>query len=439
LLRLQRNRTLKGGRYLSNKVVVVGMGYVGIPVAVEFAKNGFDVIGINRSKPKVDLINRGICPIEGDEPRLASLLRESVSKGKLRATQDFSVIKGAEAVLVAVQTPFGKKTPNYSALESALKSIEKHLQKDQLVVIESTIAPGTMDKVVRPILENSGLKAGRDFMLGNCPERVMPGKLLYNIEHLDRVVGGIDEKTRNAMIELYSTIVKGKLYPTDCLTAEVVKTAENAYRDVQIAFANELALICKKMRIDVYEVRDLVNKCPYRDVHIPGAGVGGHCLPKDSLLLDYGAEDFESKLMLLARKINDGMPYHVVDLVKKILNNVKGRKIAVLGFAYLQDSDDTRNTPALPIVKELEKLGANVIVHDPYVKSYENIAFTNDLDMALKDADCIVLVTAHGEYNRIDLKKVKKLMRTPCLVDGRNVFSKKEAEKLSFRFAGVGK
>ncbi len=416
------------------------MGYVGIPVAVEFAKNGFDVIGINRSKPKVDLINKGICPVEGDEPRLASLLRESVSKGRLKATQDFSVIKNAKAVLVAVQTPFGKKTPNYIALESALESIGKHLQKDQLVVIESTIAPGTIDNIVRPILEKkSGLKAGRDFMLGNCPERVMPGKLLYNIEHLDRVIGGIDERTRNAMIELYSTIVKGKLYPTDCLTAEVVKTAENAYRDVQIAFANELALICEKMGIDVYEVRDLINKVPYRNVHLPGAGVGGHCLPKDSLLLDYGAEDFESMLMLLAREINDGMPYHVVDLVKKALDNIKGKKIAVLGFAYLQDSDDTRNAPALPIVRELEKLGANVIVHDPYVNSYENITLTDDLDMALKDADCIVLVTAHTMYYEIDLEKVKKTMRTHCLVDGRNVFLRKEAEKLGFKFVGVGK
>ncbi|MHC1604822.1 MAG: nucleotide sugar dehydrogenase [Candidatus Methanofastidiosia archaeon] len=431
---------MKGGKCLSNKVVVVGMGYVGIPVAVEFAKNGFDVVGINRSRPKVDLINRGICPIKGDEPCLASLLRELVGKGKLRATQDFSVIKGAKAILVAVQTPFAKKAPNYSALESALESIGKHLQKDQLVVIESTIAPGTMDKIVKSILERkSGLKAGKDFMLGNCPERVMPGKLLYNIENLDRVVGGIDEKTRKAMIELYSAIVKGKLYPTDCLTAEVVKTAENAYRDVQIAFANELALICEKLGIDVYEVRDLVNKCPYRDVHIPGAGVGGHCLPKDSLLLNYGAEDFESKLMLLARKINDSMPYHVVDLVKKVLGNVKGKKIAVLGFAYLQDSDDTRNTPALPIVRELERLGANVVAHDPHVNSYENITLTNDLNGAFKDADCAVLVTAHKEYDEINLENMKKTMRNPCIVDGRNVFSRKEAEKLGFSFAGVGK
>ena len=422
------------------KIVVVGMGYVGIPVAVEFAKKGFDVIGINRSRPKVDLINKGICPIEGDEPRLADLLKEVVENGRLKATQDYSVIKNANVIIVAVQTPFGDKKPEYSSLENALENIGKYLQKNQLVIIESTIAPGTMNKVVKPILERkSGLKAGKDFILGNCPERVMPGKLLYNIENLDRVVGGIDEKTREKMIEIYSHIVKGNLYPTDCLTAEVVKTAENAYRDVQIAFANELALICEKLGINVYEVRELVNKCPYRDVHIPGAGVGGHCLPKDSLLLNYGAEDFEAKLMLLARKINDSMPYHVVDLVKKVLGNVKGKKIAVLGLAYLANSDDTRNTPALPIIKGLEKLGANVIVHDPYVKSYEKITLTNDLNDALKDADCVVIVTAHKQYYEIDLEKTKKLMKTPCIVDGRNVFSKEKAEKLGFRFVGVGK
>jgi len=339
-----------------------------------------------------------------------------------------------------VQTPFGDKKPEYSALESALEEIGKYLQKDQLVIIESTIAPGTMNKIVKPILERkSGLKAGKDFMLGNCPERVMPGKLLCNIENLDRVVGGIDEKTREKMIELYSHIVKGDLYPTNCLTAEVVKTAENAYRDVQIAFANELALLCERLGIDAYEVRELVNKCPYRDVHIPGAGVGGHCIPKDSLLLNYGAGDFEAKLMLLARKINDDMPYHVVELVKKVLGNVKGKKIAVLGLAYLANSNDTRNTPALPVIKELEKLGADVIVHDPYVKSYEKITLTNHLNDALKDADCIVIVTSHDQYHEIDLEKIKKLMRTPCIVDGRNVFSKEKAEKVGFRFAGVGK
>ena len=407
---------------------------------MEFAKKGFDVIGINRSRPKVDLINKGICPIEGDEPRLADLLKEVVENGRLKATQDYSVIKDANVIIVAVQTPFGDKKPEYSSLENALENIGKYLQKNQLVIIESTIAPGTMNKVVKPILERkSGLKAGKDFMLGNCPERVMPGKLLYNIENLDRVVGGIDEKTRKKMIEIYSHIVKGNLYPTDCLTAEVVKTAENAYRDVQIAFANELALICEKLGINAYEVRELVNKCPYRDVHIPGAGVGGHCLPKDSLLLNYGAEDLEAKLMLLARKINDSMPYHVVDLVKKVLENVKGKKIAVLGLAYLANSDDTRNTPALPIIKGLEKLGANVIVHDPYVKSYEKITLTNDLNDALKDADCVVIVTAHKQYYEIDLEKTKKLMKTPCIVDGRNVFSKEKAEKIGFRFVGVGK
>ena len=425
---------------MADKIVVVGMGYVGIPVAVEFAKKGFDVVGINRSRPKVDLINKGVCPIESNEPHLAYLLKEVVENGHLKTTQDYSVIKDANVILVAVQTPFGDKKPEYSALESALEEIGKYLQKDQLVIIESTIAPGTMNRIVRPILERkSGLKAGKDFMLGNCPERVMPGKLLYNIENLNRVVGGIDERTREAMIEIYSKIVKGDLYPTDCLTAEVVKTAENAYRDVQIAFANELALICEKLGINVYEVREFVNKCPYRDVHIPGAGVGGHCLPKDSLLLNYGADDVNAELMLLARKINDSMPYHVVDLVKKVLGNIKGKKIAVLGFAYLANSNDTRNTPALPITKELEKLGANVIVHDPYVKSHEKITLTNDLGVALKDADCAVIVTAHDQYYEIDLEKIKKLMRTPCIVDGRNVFSKEKAEKVGFKFAGVGK
>ena len=416
------------------------MGYVGIPVAVTFAKNGFDVIGINRSKNKVELINKGICPIEGDEPNLSAYLKEVVDSGKLKATTDYSVIDEGDAILVAVQTPFKGNEPDYSSLKGAVSSIANHLKRDQLVVIESTIAPGTINGVVKPILEEiSGLKAGKDFMLGNCPERVMPGKLLYNIENLDRVVGGIDKKTQDAMIDIYSKALKGKLYPTDCLTAEVVKTAENAYRDVEIAFANELALICEKLDINVYEVRDLVNRSPYRNVHLPGAGVGGHCLPKDSLLLNYGVPGFNADLMLLSRKINDSMPYHVVDLVKELLNGVEDKKITVLGFAYLENSDDTRNTPSLPIVNELVKLGANVIVHDPHVLSYDGVNITDDIESAIQDSSCVIVSTAHKEYYGLGLDYLKGRMAEYNVVDGRNIFKRQELEKEGFNFSAVGK
>ena len=451
------------------KIVVVGMGYVGLPVSAEFANKGFDVVGVEILKWKVDWINEGKCPIQGNEPGLAELLEKVVKNGKLRATQDFSECKDADAILICTETPFDlkRKEPNYSALKSAVGSVAKNLEKKSLIVIESTVAPKTMENVVKPILEKTfskkskksfrmygksyfpyneknGKKAGKDFYLANCPERVMLGKLLYNIENLDRVVGGIDKKSQKLAVKLYSNIMKGKLYPTDCLTAEVVKTTENAYRDVQIGFANEIALICEKLGVDVFRVRELVNKCPYRDMHIPGAGVGGHCLPKDSHLLAYSVKDkIDSKMLMTAREINENMPLHMIELIedcfKEIKKDLKKSKISVLGLAYLQNSDDTRNTPAFPIIKKLKENGADVIAHDPYVKEYEDICVTEDIDKSLKDSDCLVLVTAHDKYKKLNLKRIKELMRTPVIVDGRNCFSKEECEKEGFVYRGIGK
>lgn len=421
-------------------IAVIGMGYVGIPVAVSFARAGHTVIGINRSRPKVDLINEGVCPLKGDEPNLAAYLHEAVENDMLTATQDFARIKDAKAILVAVQTPFAGDVPDYSALISALENIGKHLGKGQLVVIESTIAPGTMEGVVRPTLEReSGLTAGDDFLLGNCPERVMPGKLLYNIEHLDRVVGGIDEASQDAIVTLYSSILKGNVYKTDCVTAEVVKTAENAYRDVEIAFANELALLCESLGIDVYTVRELVNKSPYRNVHLPGTGVGGHCLPKDSLLLQYGSKGVPLDLMMLARDINKRMPHHTVELVRKAIGDVGGKRIAVLGLSYLEDTDDVRNSPTLDLVSELEKLGAAVMVHDPYVESYPGIALSSDLDEVVTGAHCVVISTAHSEYASLDLDTLNQKMAQAAIVDGRNAIDKETAQAKGFVYYGIGK
>ncbi|MCC7571988.1 MAG: nucleotide sugar dehydrogenase [Candidatus Methanofastidiosum sp.] len=428
-------------------IVIVGTGYVGIPVAAMFADKGFNVVGINRTKEKVDLINKGLCPIEGDEPNLAQLIEKVVKNKKLVATTDYSPCKTADAILICVETPFDsdKWEPKYDSLKSALKSVAENMSKNSLVIVESTIAPTTMDTLVKPILENtSKMKAGVDFLLGNCPERVMPGKLLYNIENLPRVCGGINEETRERMLELYAHIVKGELYPTDCITAEVVKTVENAYRDVEIAFANEVALICEKLGINVYEVRELVNKAPYRNMHLPGAGVGGHCLPKDSLLLSYGVKGILTpELMILARNLNKKMPLHtaglLIDALKEKDMDVKDKKITVCGFAYLENSDDTRNTPSLGVINTLKEKGAVVIVHDPFVKSYENLEIKKDFYSTIKDSDALIFVTAHSEYKNLDLDKIKGLMNTPIIIDGRNIFDKEESIKKGFLYRGVGK
>ena len=406
-----------------NKLVVVGLGYVGLPVACRFAEEGFIVTGIDILQNKVDIINNGDSPIEGDEPGLQELVNKVVASGALKASTDYDAIKEADYVLIVVETPFDlrSKEPYYSSLRAASKSVGSNLNKDTLVIVESTVAPGTTNKIVQPILEaESGLIAGKDFLLATAPERVMPGKLLSNLTNLDRTIGGIDEVSTKRAIDFYSNIVKGQLFPT-----------------------NEVALMCEILGVDVYEVRDLVNRSPFRNMHLPGAGVGGHCLPKDSWLLAFGAKGkYTPRLLAIAREINDGMPRHVSQLcevaLQKAGRRMYGSKVTVLGLAYLENSDDTRNSPAFPLIKALEVVGALPVVHDPYVQESNGIKPLTDIETALKDSDCLVLVTAHDEYKDLDLDDIKKIMRTPVIVDGRNVFDKNECISKGFIYRGVG-
>jgi UDP-N-acetyl-D-mannosaminuronic acid dehydrogenase len=423
------------------RIVVVGLGYVGLPVACMFAKAGFQVMGIRRDSEKIAQINQGICPIEGKEPGLPELLAEVIRQGRLKATTDYKVCRKTQVALIAVETPVDKTTkkPSYEALRATLQGLGQNLQAGTLVIIESTIAPRTMETVVKPILEEaSGLKVNEGFYLSNCPERVMPGRLLANIENCSRVVGGMSPETAQAAVELYRYIVKADLDLTDCLTAELVKTVENTYRDVQIAFANEVALLCESVGADVWEVRQLVNKSPQRDMHLPGPGVGGHCIPKDPWLLIHGTgDDFKARLIPTARAINDSMPLHMVELVEGALREVgkkvQGARIAVLGYAYKENTDDARNSPTIPLVTRLEELGAEVAVHDPYVKGYND-----ELEKVVTGSDCVVVMAAHDQYRELNLGDLKTRLRIPVVVDGRNIFEKEKAQVAGFIYKGVG-
>ncbi|RLC61523.1 MAG: nucleotide sugar dehydrogenase [Chloroflexota bacterium] len=424
------------------QVVVLGLGYVGLPVACLFAEAGFPVVGIRRSRDKVDMINRGECPIEGKEPGLAELLRQVIATGRFRATTDYAPCREAQVVLVAVETPVNKEThrPVYKALRGALTDLGHHLSPGTLVIIESTIAPGTMSGVVQPLLEEtSGLRVNDDFYLVNCPERVMPGKLLANIRGCHRVVGGMSPEAADLAVRFYRHVVQADLDPVDCLTAELVKTMENAYRDVQIAFANEMALLCEGMGADVWQVRELVNKAPYRDMHLPGAGVGGHCIPKDPwLLIANAGERFKPRLIPTARAINDGMPLHMADLTVEALReagvDIAGAKVAVLGYAYLENSDDTRNSPSEVLVTRLRELGAEVAIHDPWVPEYRD-----DLEARVRDCDAVILMVAHDAYRTVDLGRLRTLVGRPILIDGRNVFPAEQARAAGWKYRGVGR
>jgi UDP-N-acetyl-D-mannosaminuronic acid dehydrogenase len=443
---------------MTRKIAVVGMGYVGIPAAALLADvDGFDVTGVQRRSKrsgwKIDTINNGKSPIEGDEPGLEELIyRVAVEKGTFRVTDDISIIRDIDTILIDVQTPTDDdRTPHYYSLKDVSENVGKYMKKGSLVIIESTVAPGTTQNIVLPLLEkHSGLVAGTDFSLAFSYERVMPGKLIEYIVNMPRVVGGIDNESTERAVELYSHIINKKIHATDVLSAEVSKTVENAYRDVNIAFANEIALICESMGVSVYDIREFINGRHDRHMHIPGAGVGGHCLPKDTWLLSYGLKTYgrtnvEPEMITLARNINDFMPYHMVELTEQALKesgkSIKGSRIAVLGVAYLEDSDDVRNTPATPIIDTLKLKGAEPIAHDPHVRprEYDVHPVMKNLESVLTGTDAALIVTKHKEYYDMDLEKLKSNMRTPIIIDGRDVYQRQDVESKGFIYKGIGK
>lgn len=428
----------------NEKVAVVGIGYVGLPLACVLAESGFRTTGIDVDENRVELINSGVCPIAGDEPGLPELLRKVIANGSLKATVRSEELGTCDAIFVCVDTPIGPdKKPKLEILRSAVTTVGHSMKKGALVSIESTLPPGTMMSVVVPILEQeSGLRVGRDFLLCHCPERVMPGKLLNNMRKVERVLGGLDSESIKKGAYFYSKIIQAEIHPSDLLSAEISKTAENAYRDVQIGFANEIALLCEKLGADAFEVRRLVNTCPFRDMHIPGSGVGGHCLPKDSWLLLSGVPGNNAKVIPGARAVNEYMPHHLGELAREVLLAAKVSsarpKVAVMGLAFLRDSDDVRESPAIKVIDDLED-EYQLIVHDPFVKSAYKVELTRDLEKALAGADCAIFVTDHTAYRTLDLQKIKGLMRTPAIVDGRNLFNQHEAVRKGIVYRGIGK
>ncbi|HCR72778.1 MAG TPA: nucleotide sugar dehydrogenase [Anaerolineae bacterium] len=423
------------------EIAVIGQGYVGLPVAALFANKGFLVTGVDVRPDLVDKINKGINPIDGKEPGLADLLREVTESKKLRATTNYTELEVHDIFIIAVETPVDENhIPRYEALQAALTSLASVMKRGALVIIESTIAPRTMSDFVLPLLEDkSGMQLNEGFFLGNCPERVMPGKLLKNLQMMNRVVGGMTPETSHVMTVLYKNIVESELDETDCITAELVKTVENAYRDVQIAFANEVALIAEAVGGDVWKVRELVNKSPMRQMHLPGAGVGGHCIPKDPWLLVHGilGKEVNMRLIPAAREINNSMPIHMVELLSRALSKLQrtlsNSKIAVLGYSYLEDSDDTRNTPTQVFITKLEAVGASISIHDPWVAKYRG-----DIYDKIMGCDAVVVMVAHSEYQKLDFKKIKSMLRTPILIDGRNVYSHTLAEEAGLFYSKIG-
>jgi len=401
------------------KICVIGLGYIGLPTACLFAKYGYDVKGIEMKKMIIDSIKNGT--FNSPETGLNELVEEVVKSGKLTLNNK---PEKSDIFIICVPTPLNEKATlcDLSYVKSTAISITPLLEKGNTVILESTVPPGTIKNVLLPILENSGLKAGEDFNLVYCPERLLPGNLLKEIINNDRVIGGIDDYSSKIAKELYSSFVKGNIYITDATTAEVIKLMENTYRDINIALANEFAMVCEKLGINVWEAIKIANKHPRVNIHFPGPGVGGHCIPKDPWFI---FESFPNgvKIIKTAREINDFMPEYVVETVKRYIKNIKNPKVALLGVSYKANVDDTRNSPSTKIIEIFKQEGYEVSAHDPHVKNY---GFElHEFEDVVKNADCILLCVNHNKYKKINPKIISKLVRNKLIIDTKNFIDKK--------------
>jgi len=403
---------------------VIGLGYVGLPLAVEFAKAGFKTIGIDISREKVERVNSGESYI-GDVP--GEELKSVTSSGLLKATTDFAFLAKVDTINICVPTPLRKtKDPDISYIVAAVEEIKKSLHSEQLIILESTTYPGTTEEVILPMLEDTGLKVEKDFYLAFSPERVDPGNEKYKTKDIPKVVGGISRKSTEVAAHLYRMVGMNPVPVSSSKVAETVKLLENTFRSVNIGLVNEIALMCNKMGIDVWEVIDAAATKPFGFMPFyPGPGLGGHCIPIDPFYLSWKAKmsGFEARFIELAGMINGEMPMHVLHRVTDALNEhgkcIKGSKILIMGVSYKADIDDTRESPAFDIIKLLQMRGAEVYFYDTYVNELEEVEGVDKLEYtpeALRDLDCAIIVTGHRnvDYNIL-------IENCPLIFDSRNV------------------
>jgi len=417
----------------SAEIAVIGLGYIGLPTAIMFANAGFKVIGYEIREEVVKKVNSGNSHII--EPEIEEMLKRAIENGNLRATSDKKEIAGKDVYIICVQTPLKEdKTPDLSYLESAVRTTAESMKKGSLVIIESTVPPMTTLKMAKFIEDLTGFKAGEDFYMAHAPERVMPGRIFKELVYNSRIIGGINEESSELAELLYRAFVKGQIFKTNSTTSEMVKLMENTFRDVNIALANEFAFLAHQYGVNVFEAIELANTHPRVKIHIPGIGVGGHCLPKDPyLLLSSAKEDFG--LIKKAREINEDMPLFAKDLLMNSLKLInlppEEAVVVVLGLSYKGNSDDTRNSPSLKFIEEIKEVVAEVRTYDPYVEGTHG-----SLEEALKGADAAVIATDHSEFKSLDWQALGGLMRNKILIDGRHVV---KGPPKGFIFKGIGR
>lgn len=406
---------------------VIGLGYVGLPLAVDMAEAGFDTIGFDVKEAKLELIKKGCSYISDVTDDSLSVV---VKSQKLLATSDFSLLANCDCVCICVPTPLDVgRQPDLSFVKNAAESIKQYIHKDMLVILESTIYPGATEELVKPILEGSGLKCGTDFYLAFSPERVDPGNAQYKTKNIAKVVGGCTKESTELAAAMYAMVLDAPVYKVSSpAVAEMEKILENAYRNINIGLVNELAILCERMHISIWEVIEAAKTKPYGfQAFYPGPGLGGHCIPVDPYYLSWKAREFafHTSMIESSMKINDKMPQYCAERAGRILNRFKkalnGSKILLLGVAYKQDVADCRESPAIKVIHELQKLGANVDFYDPFVKCFEQDGWSMAGIEALtaetiEDYDLIVITTAHS---KVDYQLVQK--HAKAIFDTKNV------------------
>ena len=433
------------------KICVIGVGRIGLPTALSFAKSGLSTIGVDINSDLVSKINSNDYPLK-DEPGYDVIFNQVVTNKKFHAsTKIEDIVPNSNVILLSLPTPMNNENvPNYSALKSVAKQLGDLLEFNSLVVVESTIEPGFVENELIQIIESGEkhLIAGENFSIGVCPETANPGEIMNDFTKLPRLVGAIDEETREKITQLYKHVFPVELIPmANCKTANAVKLTTNVFRDLNIAFVNQLALLFDKLGIDTLEVLEAAKRKYNFQVHYPGPGVGGPCLPVNSYQMLNSAKQFDSEMLSLVkigREINESMPNYVIELIisglKEANKKISNSTILLLGISYKPKVKDIQITPAENIIKKLKELGAKIKIYDPFFKSTNvfEIETENNIEQALSDVDSVVLLTAHKEFNNLTPSFIASKIEMPVLIDTKRIFDLDDAKKSKLIFRSLG-
>ncbi|MBN8235117.1 nucleotide sugar dehydrogenase [Halobacillus kuroshimensis] len=405
---------------MKKSLCVVGLGYIGLPTSVMFAIHGHKVHGVDVNQKAVDMINAKQLHIE--ENGLQERLEEAVDAGNFKAAVE---PEEADVFIIAVPSPIREdKTANLDYVRKATEAIVPYVREGNLVILESTVPPRTVEDVMLPVLKDTGLEIGTELFVSHSPERVIPGKVFQELVENDRIVGGINEKSSEMTKDLYRSFVKANIHLTDATTAEMAKVIENTYRDVNIAFANELALISDQIGVNAWEAIKLANYHPRVNIHTPGPGVGGHCIAVDPWFLAEIQPDL-SQMIQLSRNTNDNMPVYTANQIEKLMKDqfIQDPKVALFGLSFKANIDDQRESPSLKVILELVEKGISFKTFDPHIK--ENVASnqTQDMDEALDGADILVILTDHDEFKQLDPEYIKCKMNNRVVYDTKNALN----------------